>query len=288
LSPNRRHLRKKATAALVLLFASPALTPAAERMELLSPGTEAGQQWQGSVVKLVWIPAGVFTMGSAGNDKERSLDGREIQVRVELTKGFWLGQHEVTQAEWQRVMKSTPWAGKANVEVGDNLPATYINWRDASKFCKKLTKAEQAAGHLPGNWRYCLPTEAQWEYACRAGMGTAFCFQAPGAQLADYAWFDMAIRDRNQKCACAVAGKKPNAWGLYDMHGNVWEWCQDVFVMKLPGGRDPEVTNPGTCRVIRGGGWDLHSRNCRSSYRFWDTPENSGSSLGFRVAAVPN
>ena len=142
-------------------------------------GTSVGQTRNddGLGTTLVWIPAGEF----------RNFN----DVQMTLTKGFWLGQHEVTQAEWWRVMQTTPWGGKVLVKKGDRYPATYVSWDDAMRFCEKLTEQERTAGWLPSRWRYTLPTEAEWEYACRAGTKSRYSFgDDDDAKLGDYAWFD--------------------------------------------------------------------------------------------------
>ncbi len=162
-------------------------------------GSKAGQTGDDNSLKtkLVWIPSGDFTMGSPKDEKDRSDD--ENQVQVTLSKGFWLGQHELTQAEWQRVMQTTPWSGKEHVKEGDDYPATYVSWDDAMKFCEKLTEQEHAAGRLPSDWRYTLPTEAQWEYACRAGTKSRFSFGDDESDLSDYTWWGGIVGNGNAK-----------------------------------------------------------------------------------------
>jgi formylglycine-generating enzyme required for sulfatase activity len=251
-------------------------------------GTRAGQTRKdnGLNTTLVWIPPGDFTMGSPKEEKDRSDD--ENQVQVTLTKGFWLGQHEVTQAEWQRVMLNTPWRGEKYVKEGDDYPATCMSWDDAIRFCEKLTETERDVGRLPERWKYTLPTEAQWEYACRGGTKSRFSFGDDDSELTEYAWFTKNADDAGEKYAHQVGQKKPNPWGLNDMHGNVWEWCRDVYAKELPGGTDPEVFVGGSGRVDRGGSWYDTARSCRSAYRSGFTPDSRDYYLGFRVAAVPS
>ena len=157
-------------------------------------GTAAGEirDDNGLRTKLVWIPPGSFVMGSPADEKDRRED--ESQVQVTFSRGFWLGQHEVTQSEWPRVMRTTPWNGELSVKEGNDFPATFVNWDDAMKFCARLTAIEQAAGRLPKNWKYTLPTEAQWEYACRAGTTTRYSFGPGDSALPDYGWFDKTPR----------------------------------------------------------------------------------------------
>jgi len=266
-------------------------------------GTAAGEirDDNGLRTKLVWIPPGSFVMGSPAGEKDRRED--EKQVQVTFSRGFWLGQHEVTQSEWRRVMRTTPWSGELSVKEGNDFPATFVNWDDAMKFCARLTAIEQAAGRLPKNWKYTLPTEAQWEYACRAGTTTRYSFGPGDSALPDYGWFDKnttspvesnprkAGRRRvvalGERYAHEVATKKANSWGLYDMHGNAFEWCRDGYAKDLPGGRDPEVPAAGELRMVRGGSWVITSAFCRSAHRDWDTPDTRTNSLGFRLAVVP-
>jgi formylglycine-generating enzyme required for sulfatase activity len=249
-------------------------------------GTKAGQtrkdNWLGTT--LVWVPPGNFTMGSPKGEKDRDVD--EDQVEVTLTKGFWLGQHEVTQAEWQRVMQTTPWRDQKNVKEGDDYPATYVSWDDAVKFCEKLTETERQAGRVPSDWHYTLPTEAQWEWACRAGTKSRFSFGDNDANLAEYAWFDKNADDAGEKYAHRVGQKRANGYGLYDMHGNVWEWCQDRYAKELAGGTDPQGPSTGSFRVYRGGSRFGTAGFCRSANRRDNSPGIGASILGFRVAAV--
>ncbi len=254
-------------------------------------GTTTGQvrKNNGLNTPLAWIPPGGFTMGSAKDEKDRAED--ENQVQVTLTKGFWLGQHEVTQAEWQRLMETTPWSGKEYVKEGDDYPATNVSWDDATKFCEKLTEMERSAGRLPEGWKYTLPTEAQWEYACRAGTKSRFSFGDDESDLSDYAWWGGIVGNgnaKNEQYAHLVGQKRANPWGLFDMHGNVYEWCRDWYAEKLAGGTDPQGPSEGSDRVGRGGGWNRAARGCRSAYRIEYPPGGRSDFVGFRVAAIPS
>ena len=272
--------------ATVCLFGPGALYGAKQQ------GQKAGETRNdnGFKMTLVWCPSGNFTMGSPKSENDREHD--EDQVQVRLTKGFWLGQTEITQGQWKTIMGTTPWKGVDHVKEGSNYPATYVSWEDATAFCKKLTEQERKAGRLPEDWEYTLPTEAQWEYACRAGTTTAYSFGNNDSKIGDYAWYGWNVGDGNTKeeqYAHAVGTKRPNPWGLSDMHGNVYEWCRDWYADKHPGGRDPEVTAEGSSssRVIRGGSWVSFSRYCRSADRDWYIPSNHREVfLGFRVARV--
>lgn len=257
-------------------------------------GTKAGQvrDDNGPKLKLAWCPPGDFSMGSPTNEKGRADD--EEQVHVTLTKGFWLGKHEVTQAQWQRVMQTTPWSGmpwggKVFVKQGNDYPATGVSWEDAMKFCEKLTQQERSAGRLPSGWQYTLPTEAQWEYACRAGSHSRFSFGDDESQLGDYAWWGGLFGNgsaKHDEYAHIVGQKKANPLGLSDMHGNVYEWCRDWYVKELPGGTDPQGPSRGMGRVIRGGSWVDPAPFCRSADRSRGKPDYRSSDLGFRLAAV--
>jgi sulfatase modifying factor 1 len=254
----------------------------------LTTGTRAGQTRDdnGLKTKLVWIPPGDFTMGSPKDEKGRNDD--ENQVQVTLSKGFWLGQYEVTQSEWQRVMQTTPWSEKDNVKEGDSYPATYASWDDAVKFCEKLTEQERTAGRLPEGWSYTLPTEAQWEYACRAGTKSRFSFGDDDSDLEEYAWFYKNAPHTGERYAHLVGQKKANSWGLFDMHGNVCEWCRDRYAKELAGGTDPLGPSTGSGRVYRGGCWDDPAGYCGSAYRNWFAPARRDILVGFRLAAVPS
>lgn len=244
----------------------------------------------GVKMKLVWCPPGTFTMGTPGTTDA------EAPVQVTLTKGFWLSQTEVTQAQWTAVIgaASKPWSGMT-VKEGPEFPASYISHGingdgkieadSATAFCEKLTEIERMAGRLPTGWKYALPTEAQWEYACRAGTKTAYSFGDDESQLGDYCWFKENTLDIGETYAHAVGTKKPNPWGLLDMHGNISEWCQDGFAAKLLGGSDPLNFSAVDRRVLRGGSWFAYvAKYTRSSVRYSSAPFNRSNDIGFRVS----
>jgi formylglycine-generating enzyme required for sulfatase activity len=255
-------------------------------------------------MKSVWCPPGFVTMEQVealeepATKKDETADDDSIgepapeprkrtaitPVKVFVTKGYWLGKFEVTQSEWKQVMATEPWQGKECTKEGDDFPATCVTWGEAIEFCRKLTELEQKAGRVPGGWEYTLPTEAQWERACRAGTKTNFSFGDEESKLGEYAWFSDNAARAGEEYAHRVGQKKPNPWGLHDMHGDVREWCRDWYGVKLPGGREPEVTKGGALRVIRGGSWSNVARGCRSAERFWYDPSNQYVLLGFRVA----
>lgn len=233
-----------------------------------------------------WCPAGTFMMGPGTTLVAFEKDSDKVSVT--LGKGFWLGETEVTQGQWSKCMGTVPWKG-AYVSEGVECPVVAVSYLDAALFCLKLTSEERNAGRLPKGWKYSLPTEAQWEYGCRADSKTHFSFGDSESQLGEFGWWGARVGGKNAKSehsAHAVGQKKANAWGLKDMHGNVWEWCLDSYGSKLPGGRDPVGADRLSFRVIRGGAWGNDAAGCRSSVRGSLSAENCGRDIGFRVAAV--
>ena len=240
---------------------------------------------------MIWIEPGTFIMGSPEDELGR--EDNEIQHQVTLTKGYWLGKCEVTQAQYEAVMGTNPSWYK-----GVDLPVECVTWYDASEFCSKLTFIEREAGRLPEGYRYTLPTEAQWEYACRAGTTTALNSgknlsdenQCPEMDEVGWYWYNAGIESYEQGLPCArpVGQKLPNAWGLYDMHGNVAEWCSD-FYEDYPASAvvDPTGPDKGIDRVVRWGSWWNYAWVCRSACRGYDASEVKYTNLGFRVALVP-
>lgn len=191
-----------------------------------------------------------------------------------LTRPFWLGRTEVTQAQWTTIMGSNPSEFK-----GDDRPVENVSCDDAMEFCRKLTERERAAGRLPARHAYTLPTEAQWEYACRAGTTGDYA----GDRNA-MAWYDA----NSGYTTHPVGTKQANAWGMADMHGNVWEWCHD-WSAAYPGGEvtDPRGPASGSARVVRGGSWDFPAVHARSAGRNEQTPVDRSHNFGFRLALVP-
>lgn len=261
-------------------------------------GTTAGEGKElVTGMKFRWCPAGKFKMGSPASDPDHFEN--ENMVDVTLTSGFWLGETEVTQGQWEALMKSKPWR-RILVEAKDrsDYPASCIGHGDtwdgkfeiqsASGFCRRLTEQEQKSGRLPSKWKYVLPTEAQWEYACRAGSTTKYCFGDEQDGLGDYAWTPKNIT--NESLANGVGLKKANAWGLKDMYGNVREWCADRYSKQLPGGRDPVVLNKSDTGVSRGGSFMQDIICCSSAFRAASDLDKqfAQEDLGFRVAAVPS
>jgi formylglycine-generating enzyme required for sulfatase activity len=215
-------------------------------------------------MKLVYIQPGEFQMGSNdGEDDEKPLH------TVKITKGFYMGAFEVTQGQYQKVMGNNP----SNFKGEDNLPVETVSWDAAVEFCKKLSQKEGKT--------YRLPTEAEWEYACRAGTTTKFSFGEDESRLGEYAWYAQNSGDKTH----AVGEKKPNAWGLYDMAGNVWEWCNDSYLSRYGSSptNNPASPTGGGFRVIRGGGWFYFAYYCRVSCRGISIPGFRCSRGGFRV-----
>jgi formylglycine-generating enzyme required for sulfatase activity len=239
-----------------------------------------------------WCPPGSFTMGCPKSELSwgRKHSGIEDQVNVILSSGFWLGETEITQGQWWKLMRTTPWKGLESVKEGVEIAASYISHDDSASFTDKLNERERKAGRLPKGWKYALPTEVQWEYACRAGTKTKFSFGDDESHISDYAWwggFSDHGNAKNEQYAHKVRQKKSNPWGFHDMHGNVWEWCVDWKAGKLTGGRDPVGPSSGTSRVFRGGCWNLPAVFCRSACRRSDVPDLRNFDTGFRLAAVP-
>jgi formylglycine-generating enzyme required for sulfatase activity len=223
-------------------------------------------------MKLARIPKGTFTMGSPESEEGRYSD-EGPQHSVTISKDYYLGAYEVTQEQYQRIMGENPSAFK-----GANNPVETVSWEDAVAFCKKLSELpeEKAAGRV-----YRLPTEAEWEYACRAGSTSRFGFGDNYSQLGSYAWFDANSSSTTQP----VGGKTSNAWGLYDMHGNVWEWCADwKGDYSTSAVTDPAGPATGSSRVLRGGSWYYVAAICRSAYRGRPVPSYRFHDSGFRVA----
>ncbi len=239
-----------------------------------------------SGLSFVYLPPGRFLMGSPPGERGRGLD--ETQHLVVLSRGFWMGQMEVTRAQWQRVMGPRErHPEKPNPFAGDDprTPMVSISYQEVQAFLRRL---EQLA---PGQ-RFRLPTEAEWEYACRAGTVTAF---HTGARLdADQARVGSEAPSRDHQAGQApgnpspVGTYAPNAWGLYDLHGNAWEWTSDWYGPYPPGDlRDPRGPARGSQKVIRGGSWAFSAASARSACRYQHAPEDWGHSLGVRVVWEP-
>ena len=238
-------------------------------------------QLQTPPANMVFIPANTFIMGSPTNDLDSS-SGERPQTAVTLTRGYWIGKYEVTQAEYLSVMGNNP----SNFPEDLSRAVSSVSWFDATNYCGKLTERELAAGRIPPGSCYRLPTEAEWECAARAGTTTQFSYGGdPNYEnTTNFAWFlDLGHPDLTVH---PVGQKLPNPWGLYDMHGNVWEWCQDNYG-PLPGGVQTDPTGPASTllrdKVMRGGAYDYPNSSCRSASRLFFFPLFPDSDLGFRV-----
>ena len=244
------------------------VTPAsvALRERLPEPGEERILMLPGNVpMAMVWCPAGTFTMGSPSWEAGRS--GNETQHPVRLTEGFWMAKHEVTQKQWESVMGNNPSRWKR-----EDLPVEQVSWDECEAFCRKCREAGVDLR---------LPTEAEWERACRAGTETTFSWgNVPNVALAN---FD-DVKGPNKESTTPVGSYAANAWGLCDMHGNVSEWCADWYEEDLgtAGATNPKGPNTGTAHVVRGGGWGSSSWECRSAARSGFAPAFKSVICGFR------
>lgn len=228
-------------------------------------------------MKFVWVPPGTFTMGSPKEEMQRGKD--ETQHQVTLTKGFYMGVYAVTQEQWQEVMGDNPSSFKGKKD----LPVEQVSWNDCQEFIKKLREKEK------DRKAYRLPTEAEWEYACRAGTTTPFhvgeTISTEQANYNGHAAYGSGKKGVYRMRTIPVGSFPPNAWGLHDMHGNVWQWCQDSYIAYPK--RD--VVDPvwkgaeDDLRVLRGGSWNGFPDLCRSAFRGRHGPRERSSNWGFRI-----
>jgi formylglycine-generating enzyme required for sulfatase activity len=235
----------------------------------------------GAPTNMVFIPPGTFLMGSPTNEVERNND-EGPQTAVTISRGFWMGKYEVTQGEYLALIGSNP-----SGFTGDtNRPVETVSWFNATNYCGKLTQRERSAGRIPIDSVYRLPTEAEWEYACRGWTSTRFSYgdDAGYTNLTNYAWYT----NNSSGSTFPVGQKLPNSWGLYDMTGNVAEWCQDWYG-SYPGGiaLDPQGPATGSTRVFRGGLWLRPASYCRSAWRKGLPPDSLANGGGFRVVLAP-
>jgi len=237
----------------------PSITPTADLVETFTKTIG---------MEFVLIPAGAFEMGSPSDeDGGYSNEGPVHHVKIE--KAFHMGRYEVTQKQWRAIMGDNPSHFK-----GDDLPVETVSWDDVQEFIKKLNEKE-------GTDKYRLPSEAEWEYACRAGTTTRYSFGDSESKLGYYAWYT----DNSDKKTHPVGQKKPNSWGLYDMYGNVREWVLDSWHDSYDGAPADGSAweGDGATRVIRGGGWGDGAGTCRSACRYHGLPRGRFEDLGFRL-----
>jgi formylglycine-generating enzyme required for sulfatase activity len=236
----------------------------------------------GLMMAFVLVPPGIFLMGSAEEEQGRSAE--EVQHQVTLTQPFYLGKYEVTQAQYQTLAGTNPnWfsaQGHGRVQVAGvdtrRFPVEMVSWDEASGYADSLT------GRCASGLKYRLPAEAEWEYACRGGRPPSQPFGVGNGQTLFPS--DANFND-HLGATCPVGSYRPNDLGLFDMHGNVWEWCADWYGPYPPGA----ITNPsgpsgGSSRVVRGGSWHVPARHCRAAFRAMHRPRHQSNVLGFRLA----
>lgn len=260
----------------------------------------------GGMITLIWCPRGTFTMGSPEDEFGRRNDETPHTVTLD---GFWIAETETTQAQWQSIKHTSQEKHRKNtnpygqlVGVSPGHPVYHVNFWDALDFCRRLTERESKAGRLPKGYKFSLPTEAQWEYACRAGSTTALYTGNLSDKLNcpilnDIAWFKGNTSNRGETPGPQpVAQKKPNAWGLYDMLGNVAEWCMDranfdydlelVSTGTYAASQKNPMSHQGVDRIYRGGSWDFPLTMCRSAARRCQAPKKRASNIGFRIVLI--
>jgi len=224
----------------------------------------------GVTMEFVWIEPGTFAMGSLPSEPDRNAD-EGPQREVTILRGFWLGKYEITQTQWEGVMGSNP-----SFFNGPDRPVERISWHDVRDFIARLNAV--------GEEIFRLPTEAEWEYACRAGTTTRWSFGDDESSLPDYAWYSGNNSPDETK---DVGEKRPNPWGLHDMHGNVAEWCQDWYGSYSSSAQtDPTGPASGSARVPRGGDYDNRARGVRSAYRGFDPRDYKYNIIGARLLKV--
>ena len=261
-------------------------------------GRHAGDARNLDGIDLCWCPAGRFVMGSPRSEPDRRPG--EDQVEVTLTRGFWMAKYETTQGLWKRVSGGVlPGPLTKELPAGDDLPVGNVNWPECEGFCRRLTERLRKADALPADWEVRLPTEAQWEYACRAGTTTATAFgDSLSSTQANFKGkpYNGGTPGPSLGRAAPVGSYPANAWGLHDMHGNTFEWCRDWYHARLPGGTDPDLRDArdtaqrsehgDISRVRRGGAWSDDGWPCRSAFRVRFEPERRYDHIGFRIVIV--
>jgi formylglycine-generating enzyme required for sulfatase activity len=237
-------------------------------------------------MKLVSIPAGEFMMGSNKSAAEiaKLIDSKKTPERellphaVRLSRGFYMSTTEVTQDQFMKAMGTTPWKGFRFAKENPNHAASFISWEDATEYCRRLSKKEGR--------KYRLPTEAEWEYACRGGTDTVYNIGDEAVGLENYAWFRESAKNIGENYPHKVGQKRVNGFGLHDMLGNVFEWCSDWHGMDYQPQSpsiDPKGPASGTEHIMRGGSWSSFSPSCRSAYRVKTKAASRAHYNGFRL-----
>ena len=254
----------------------PVASPSVPAKGAFSEGSHAGKEMENGIgMKLCWIPAGTTTVRGPNIRRPASPD-QIIEMQVELPQGFWMGKREVTQGEYEKVVGTNP---SKFQELGRQAPVEQVSWDDAMSFCGRLTELEGGKGNSPDGWIYSLPSQLQWEYACRSGK------ESPPSEwgLDDEVWYSENSGSKPHE----VGKKKPTAWGLHDMRGNVWEWCLDRFGEGTISGGASQNPGPEVDYVIRGNGYSDEAISFEI-FRPLGRPQSRKSErLGFRVALVP-
>jgi formylglycine-generating enzyme required for sulfatase activity len=230
----------------------------------------------GATMDFVWIEPGTFLMGSASSEPGHESDESPQHI-VTISHGFWLEKYEVTQGQWEAVMGTTPWVGGEYLEEGPDYPAQYISWDDAQDLIAELNATTDGSP-------YRLPTEAEWEYACRAGTGTRWSYGDSEGGLGAHAWYFFNTFDIGEAYAHQIGTKAPSPWGLFDTHGNVWEWVHDWYGSYSGDDQlDPVGPTTGTRRVVRGGSYYNIARATRSAERGFYPQDHRRNALGVRL-----
>jgi formylglycine-generating enzyme required for sulfatase activity len=246
--------------------------------EIPTPGTSAGEVRTYAGMEFAWVPAGTFLMGRNAGEPDSSTN-EDPQHEVTLTSGIWLKRTEVTQGEWTVAVGTSPWQSQTYVLEDPNAPAVFVSWDDTQSYISAL-----GTSHPTISFR--LPTEAEWEYSYRGGSTMPFYFgdDVSYTLLPGYAWFDANAYNVAQEYAHAVGQRSPNAWSLYDMAGNVYEWCSDRYGAYVAGpATDPTGATTGSNRVLRGGSWIDPAYSCRAAHRLYNSQSTASASIGFRI-----
>ena len=262
----------------VLQSAQDTLPNAVDQEITVNPLREMG--WKDLADQWVWVEHGSFLMGSPDSEPGREPD-ESPQHEVVISKGFYMGKYSVTKGQWESVMGIRSGEDVSKRSSSETCPAVFISWNDVQEFLSRINQIDEQIN-------YRLPSEAEWEYACRAGTDTMWSFGEDRHILGEYAWYIDSESDADNQHAAEVGTKKPNPWGLYDMHGNVWEWCNDAYdynyyatsPSKDPAGPKSKQNSP---RVARGGYFRYFTRHSRSASRNVRNPDECHRVIGARL-----